>query len=98
MARMTPETIIIGLYVLAAAYLMSLLKRRPRWWVRLWLRRDLRALAHYRRNLRRYAEAAEQAWRDGDLTVGRELAVIALMLDDCDRDIDATLDQLDRHR
>lgn len=84
-----------ALYVLSAAWLLALLNGRPRWWRRLWLRRDLRALAYYRRNLRKCAATAEADYRAGDPTAGPVLAAVAVWLVDCDEAIDAALDQLD---
>lgn len=73
---------------------------RPRWVRRAVLRRDLRALAAYRRRLRGFAADAERRYRAGDLAdnVGRQLAACAVLLDDCDREIDRTLDALDAAR
>lgn len=89
--------LIVGGFTLAVAYLVSAAGRvtRPRWWERLSLRRDLRSLAHYRRNLRHYSAQAERRYRRGDLDVGRELAACAVLLADCDEQIDRTLDRLD---
>lgn len=67
---------------------------RPRWWLRLWLRRDLRALAHYRRRIRKCAADAEAAYRRGDPDAGKVLAACAIMLVGCDESIDRALDQL----
>lgn len=90
--------LIVGGYALATASLLSMLKNRPRWWRRAWLRRDLRNLAAYRRRLRNYSEQAEARYRAGSTDVGRELAACAVLLVDCDEQIDRALDQLDQAR
>lgn len=60
------------------------------------VRRDLRSLAAYRRRIRACARDAEARYRAGYYDdAGRELAALAILLDQCDRDIDRALDEYD---
>ena len=87
---------VCGCLALTAAWLYNYAGRvtRPAWWRRVELRRELRGLDEYRHRIRRTSIDAATAYREGDPDAGRELTACALLLDSCDRHIDAALDQL----